>query len=323
MLRSPRWRIPLLRAASSRSLCLSSPVLVHGLKQKDGKFVARIYGIKDNPKEGVLFGKPLSEFLERNGIREDEVWKDSGRTLWTADIYPACDSITEAVKSALNIYAMANGGGNAEEWRSAVRKSLCSGFNDADPNAIIAWDKRMQELVRMDGIAKLIIAGRPATEARSVLKASKLTPIQENWLKNRLENADFNEKLRLYYYIGVALGGREGEKLLSKCFKTISSTILKSTLDKLTYNNSCKIVTDKHTVKLPLRVNWGGGWSDTPPYCNERGGTVLNASILLNGDLTLSSHLWCVITSLITRKLKAVSLNQTSLLSISRILRGN
>ena len=39
-----------------------------------------------------------------------------------------------------------------------------------------------------------------------------------------------------------------------------------------------------HTVRLPLRVNWGGGWSDTPPYCNEKGGTVLNAAILLNGE---------------------------------------
>ena len=42
--------------------------------------------------------------------------------------------------------------------------------------------------------------------------------------------------------------------------------------------------TDHHTVRLPLRVNWGGGWSDTPPYCNEKGGTVLNAAILLNGE---------------------------------------
>ena len=33
-----------------------------------------------------------------------------------------------------------------------------------------------------------------------------------------------------------------------------------------------------------MRVNWGGGWSDTPPYCNEHGGTVLNMAILLNGD---------------------------------------
>ena len=37
-------------------------------------------------------------------------------------------------------------------------------------------------------------------------------------------------------------------------------------------------------MELPLRVNWGGGWSDTPPYCNEHGGTVLNAAILLNGE---------------------------------------
>ena len=41
---------------------------------------------------------------------------------------------------------------------------------------------------------------------------------------------------------------------------------------------------DEHEVRLPLRVNWGGGWSDTPPYCNENGGTVLNAAILLNGE---------------------------------------
>ena len=41
---------------------------------------------------------------------------------------------------------------------------------------------------------------------------------------------------------------------------------------------------DEITVRLPLRVNWGGGWTDTPPYCNEKGGAVLNAAILLNHD---------------------------------------
>lgn len=32
-------------------------------------------------------------------------------------------------------------------------------------------------------------------------------------------------------------------------------------------------------------MNWGGGWSDTPPICCEMGGTVLNAAISLNGEL--------------------------------------
>ena len=41
------------------------------------------------------------------------------------------------------------------------------------------------------------------------------------------------------------------------------------------------------TIELPVRVNFGGGWSDTPPYCNEHGGTVLNAAISLNGVLPI------------------------------------
>jgi len=263
---------------------IPSEVVLHGLKQKDGKFVARIYGIKDNPKEDKLFGESLTEFLNKNGISESELGSDYNGTLWTADIYPACDNIVDAVAAALNVYAMAHGEGNVSAWRNTVRKSLCSGFNAADPEAIIAWDNRMQELVRMDGIAKLISSGKPAREAVDIIRSNKLTPIQEQWLKTHLERADFAEKIRLYYYIGTAIGGAEGEKLFGKCFDTISETILKGTIDKLQYNENCKISTDKHTVKLPLRVNWGGGWSDTPPYCLEHGGTVLNAAILLNGE---------------------------------------
>lgn len=261
-----------------------SNVVLHGLKQKDGKFVARIYGVKDNPKEDKLFGESIADFLAKNSIDASELGDGYNGTLWTANLYPACDTIAEAVGAALNIYEMAHGGGNVDAWRNVTRKSLCSGFNDADPYAIIAWDNRMQELVRMDGVAKLILAGRPAREVKALLRTDKLTAIQEQWLENRLEKADFHETIRLYYYIGTALGGIEGEKLLAKCFDTISETILKGTIDNLQYNENCKITTDIHTVKLPLRVNWGGGWSDTPPYCNEKGGTVLNAAILLNGE---------------------------------------
>ena len=39
----------------------------------------------------------------------------------------------------------------------------------------------------------------------------------------------------------------------------------------LQYNDTCRMVPDRHTVKFPLRVNWGDGWSDTPPmYRAER-----------------------------------------------------
>ena len=36
-------------------------VVLHGLKQRDGKFVVRIFGVQDNPKENRLFGRDLDE----------------------------------------------------------------------------------------------------------------------------------------------------------------------------------------------------------------------------------------------------------------------
>lgn len=258
-------------------------VVVHGLKQKNGKFVVRIFGVDDNPKENKLFGRPITELLAQNKMTEEDIWDDDGRTLWSARLYPECDTIKEALAEALNLYDISNGGGNLEMWKNSNRASLCSGFNAADPDALIAWDNRMQELVRMDGISKLISANKPAGCAKEILNAEKLTPIQKDWLDRQLEKADFGMAIRLNFYTGKALSGVESDKYLSECFKTISRTILKSTLDNLKYNDKCKIATDRHVVELPLRINWGGGWSDTPPYCIENGGTVLNAAILLDG----------------------------------------
>lgn len=36
--------------------------------------------------------------------------------------------------------------------------------------------------------------------------------------------------------------------------------------------------------RSPVRLDLAGGWTDTPPYCFENGGAVLNAAVLLNGQ---------------------------------------
>ena len=264
-------------------------LVLHGLKLRDGRFVVRIYGVDDNTKgtleDGCSFlGTTLADFMEKNQIVPDELWRDDEHYLWFADLYPACASIQEGVDAALNLYAMARGQGDVQAWRNADRKSLCVGFNEADPDALIAWDKRMQELIAMDGIAKSIQAGEPVSKVHNPLKGG-LTKIQRQWLASQLSRADFGDTMRLHYYIGRLLGGAEGEKHISECFKVIQQNVLKSNIDRIRENTQCHIICDQHTVRLPLRVNWGGGWSDTPPYCNEHGGTVLNAAIMLDGKL--------------------------------------
>lgn len=257
-------------------------VVLHGLKQKNGKFVCRIYGVEDNPKENSFFGKNIEDVFASMGINNDELWNSDNHTLWTADLYPECDSISDAVASALNIYSLVHGGGNLDVWRNASRKSLCSGFNDADSEAIIAWNRRMQELVQMDEISKMIADKTPAASMKDI---APLTKIQQEWLEKRYNSLNFFDKIRLQYYLGTAINGKEGNQFVADCFSTISKTIQQEAMEGLQYNDKCKIVCDKHVVKLPLRVNWGGGWSDTPPICCETGGTVLNAAIRLNGEL--------------------------------------
>lgn len=43
--------------------------VLHGLKLQDGRFVVRMYGVCDNPKEAALFGKKIGEPLWTAAIR--------------------------------------------------------------------------------------------------------------------------------------------------------------------------------------------------------------------------------------------------------------
>lgn len=38
----------------------------------------------------------------------------------------------------------------------------------------------------------------------------------------------------------------------------------------------------KVKIELPIRINFGGAWSDTPPFCINEGGCVCNTSALIN-----------------------------------------
>ena len=246
-------------------------VVIHGLKQNDGKIVCRIFGINDNPKEGKLFGKELSSLPF--GLSDN---------LWTANLYPECDTMNEAVLSALNIYKIVFDckEGNIEEWKRYNKKSLSSGFNDADSYSLIEWNKKMRNIVKCALIEKLIYENKNISNENNIFENTILEEDQKIWLDEKLKRCSFEKGIRLLYYIGESL---KNEEILNRCFTKIKNTILDEPLNIIKYNDKCKIMKDNVEIYLPLRVNFGGGWTDTPPYCLEKGGKVLNSSILLKG----------------------------------------
>jgi galactokinase/mevalonate kinase-like predicted kinase len=44
-------------------------------------------------------------------------------------------------------------------------------------------------------------------------------------------------------------------------------------------------------VSAPARIDLGGGWSDTPPFCFDWGGTVLNCALEINGAFPIETEI--------------------------------
>ena len=265
----------LLSFVEINDVVIPEEVVLHGLKQNDGKIVCRIFGINDNPKENKLFGKNINELpfgLDGN--------------LWEAKLYPECETMKEAVTHALNIYNIVHNNTTSipdylEEWKKYTKKSLSSGFNDADSYSLIEWWNRMTDLVKCGKVERLIYEKKNVENVKGLFNTNKLNNDQQSWLKAKLDRSTFGEKIRLLYYMGVAIGD---DTLINQSFLEVKNAIIEQTLSENKYDASLKIVKNKHKVSLPLRVNFAGGWTDTPPYCIENGGKILNCPILLDGN---------------------------------------
>ena len=246
-------------------------IVLKALKQKNGKYICHIYGIDDNPKEHKLFNKDIKTL----NFGLDDI-------LWNIELYPECDTMNESIKSALNIYKISQGEKDADldEWKKRNKKSLKTSTDDADIFEMIKWNQKIKDLVKLGKIESLIYYKDDIENVKNIFNGeSTLNVEQEKWFEETLKKSDFSKRIRLYHYLGTALNN---EDLLMKWHNEVRDCILEQIGDLIKYKANCKIVKDKHIVELPLRVNWGGGWSDTPPYCLENGGKVLNAAILLN-----------------------------------------
>lgn len=282
-----------IAAATLRGERIPDNTVLHGLKQKDGSFVIRVYGVNDNPKDtleqqGAFLGGTLKSFLDNAGLKPDEVWKDGGHYLWNGCLYPVCKTIGEAVDAAMLILELAAGRTKrAEEYRSMKRLSLQESFEQADTREIAAWQAKLNTQVRITRFLLAIEERRSIQEAAAVFGNEGMTEGQLEKLKALAEKSEFGLRMRLYYYLSRMTKGQVSEELENKCFRYICDSLYDASIGKAPKEESYRITRDEVRVELPVRVNFGGGWSDTPPYCNEHGGTVLNGAIKLNGILPI------------------------------------
>jgi fucokinase len=274
-----------------RDVSIPDGVTLHGLKLQNGKYVARIYGTQDNPKDRLednltYLGIKLKAFINQNKINIEQLWVKQEHFLWTAKLFPICDTMEEAVNKSLTlIEILRNGSSDISSWLENERISLSESFNEADVKDIIPWQEGLDLTIRKAQFVHAIQKRKTAEEATKVFgyKGIDQTTIED--FKEFAKHCDFSTKLRIYYYLSKVTKGKTSEELENLCFSTIKNAMTEELTSDLEHLSDYRIQKEDVIIELPVRVNFGGGWSDTPPYCNEMGGTVLNISVKLENRL--------------------------------------
>ena len=281
---------------------LRENVVYHGLKLQNGKFTVRVYGVDDNPKgtlekDDSFLATSLAAFMKAYDLNVEDVWSDGDHSLWKANIYPECDTIQECMAFAENLIQMTKmsevNSEMVENWKKAKKTSLYSSFNQADGSAIIPWRENLEDQIRVSKFVQAMMSQVPVQDALEVF-GGNMRKTERKLLLERIERASFSERIRIYY--GMAQAAKRGwgefeetdeENFMQACFGQIQTEISALVDEKLKNGKKLAICKDEVNIKLPVRVNWGGGWTDTPPHCQEHGGVVLNAAISLKGNLPI------------------------------------
>ena len=254
--------------------------VLHGLRLQDGRYVVRSYGVEDNPKE--CCGQLMS------GTILQEIGSDT--PFWEAAVYPVADTMEDAVEAALIARRMMQGCTSVQEkewWLKQEKISLSESFNRADAGAGFVRKLELQGQIEVEMAVKALCGGIYWEEVLAFFGNKGITKAQQDRLKKLAKEAEFPTAMRIYYLLAEA-ARRQGlayEDYEEACFGVIRNAVYDSVRENVHYRNNLVIQKEEAHIELPVRVNWGGGWSDTPPHCLEKGGTVVNAAIKLNGIL--------------------------------------
>ncbi len=275
-------------------------VVVHGVTLKQGDYCTRIYGITDNPKQcleqgAVWLGSVVDKVLEYYNIPVACIWGNEEHYLWFANLYPVCATAKDALNAALLVYRifrMEAGREQVANWITMERKSLYSSFNEAAVEQVLPWKQHLQDVIMVERFVSVLRERGNYKDALCPFQYHTMKDAQLRYLLNVAQEDEFALKIRIYNTLAryfrenkLMLEGISATELEERCFETIQSVICKSGGIRKVWEHFPKIQKEECTVQLPVRVNWGGGWTDTPPYCNENGGIVLNAALKLNGIL--------------------------------------
>ena len=262
-------------------------------------WVIRAYGTEDDPKQpldrATWFNRPVLETLQRLGLSVEDVWgSEDAPTLWNARLFPVTtpDGAWACARWMMG-YAGGHGGGyNNARWRSAQRLSLAEGAQLADGKVLAEmrshrlqgiWQKTAFELAESGTDLRPLLANLPGLAPAAAVGRS----LRSHAEKLREGGPEELTHAASHLVQAARLLSRAGFEREAAASEAAAFTCIQDAVCASAQASSERSLDawrfDRVHVSAPPRIDLGGGWSDTPPFCFDWGGTVLNCALEIDG----------------------------------------
>ncbi|XP_071716709.1 bifunctional fucokinase/GDP-fucose pyrophosphorylase [Rutidosis leptorrhynchoides] len=286
-------------------------------------------GLHDNPKnavskDGTFCGKPWEKAMADLGINEKDLWSSQEKCLWNAKLFPILPyykmlnlanwlmGLENHDKNDLfyNIWKMSRRVSLEELHRSIDFPQMCSisSNHQADLAAKIAkacldfgllgrnLSQLCQEIMQMEDSGEEICTDFLKSCSNLHTRSSKIVPksrayqVQVDLLRacgNHEKAIEVEHRVWAAVADETASAVRYGFK--EHLFQSYSQTASNGHEITNVGHSNQTFCHKKVKVELPVRVDFVGGWSDTPPWSLERAGCVLNMAITLDNSLPIGT----------------------------------
>ena len=262
-------------------------------------WVSIIYGVEDTFKgsaddDGNTFlNEVFSNWMQDRGISATDLWADGEpHELWNARLFPFDPDPAESMQVALDlqkrnsspvtrypslslqkILQFVDYDRLLNNYSDLFRKvnvenlgAILTPKSDLSSQEILSWCKESGDYTRAANITLNLIRETDDLlfQARLYKLLSNILDAGYSWKDQHPSSAEYEDKTFELIREAVRKGIREHNNPL------VVSAAIRS--DEVVW------------VSAPARLDFAGGWTDTPPYCLEHGGSVLNAAVKLNGQ---------------------------------------
>jgi fucokinase len=278
-------------------------------KSKATAFVHVLCGVEDDFKGKFAQGKcvylnqPIERWLERHKVKPDEIWRRvpaNQRTLWNAKLFiatPQRDAANAAVRYI-------NGGASKKvvnSWRNSPRYSMAEILDRADPVALIEHREVISAYLQVNELLESIRRREDKPLASFVRHFSTAAAydagemLLDDWARPSTDDTNVAiQQARAFWCIAQLLqrpdhpasadGRFRIDDYMDRAFaKVAEASEIGHGSIRVVDSNGHKLKPGIEIVATsPVRLDLAGGWSDTPPYCFEMGGHVVNVAINLD-----------------------------------------